>query len=71
MAIEVEIKKWGNSMGIILPKPFIEKENLKENKRILIKIIKKADLSDIFGLVKNRKITGQRMKDDSRKEWRR
>lgn len=69
MATEVRIRRWGNSMGIILPKDLVEKEKLEENKKVLIKIIKEADLSDIFGLVKKRKLSGQKMKDISRKEW--
>ncbi|MEK6917979.1 MAG: hypothetical protein AABW51_03455 [Nanoarchaeota archaeon] len=69
MATEVIVKKWGNSMGIILPKELVEKEQLRENKKIFIDIIKEADFSDIFGLVKNRKMSGQKMKDISRKEW--
>jgi len=69
MGIEVTVKKWGNSFGVVLPKDIVEKEGLKENKRIVINIIKQADLSDIFGLVKKRKMSGQKMKDLSRKEW--
>lgn len=69
MTIEVTIKKWGNSFGVILPKEIIKKEGLKENKKIFIDVVKEADLSDIFGLVKKRKMSGQRMKDLSRKEW--
>jgi len=69
MAIEATIKRWGNSFGIVIPKEIIERERLKENKKVIINIIKVADLSDIFGLVKNRKLSGQKMKDLSRKEW--
>ncbi|MBI2045721.1 AbrB/MazE/SpoVT family DNA-binding domain-containing protein [Candidatus Pacearchaeota archaeon] len=69
MGVEVTVKKWGNSFGVVLPREIVEKEGLKENKKIVINIIKQADLSDIFGLVKNRKMSGQKMKDLSRKEW--
>jgi len=69
MAVEVRLKKWGNSIGIILPREVVDKENLKEKDKILINIIKEADLSDIFGLIKKRKMSGQEMKDLSRKEW--
>ncbi len=67
MTIEVKVRRWGNSLGVILPKEFAEKEMLEENKKIIIKIVKEADLSDIFGLVKKRKMSGQKMKDLSRK----
>ena len=70
MGIEVTIRKWGNSFGVVLPKEVVEREGLKKNKKIVINIIKQADLSDIFGSLKGKiKMSGQKMKDLSRKEW--
>lgn len=69
MAVEVRVKKWGNSMGVILPKLFIEKENLQENDNILIEVVKEADLSDVFGMIKKRKLSGQEAKDLAREGW--
>lgn len=68
MAIEVVLKRWGNSMGVVLPKEMVEKEELKENQRVLIEVIKEADLTDIFGTLK-RKMSGQEFKDMVRKGW--
>ena len=68
MAIEVVLKRWGNSMGVVLPKEMVEKEELKENQRVLIEVIKEADLTDIFGSLK-RKMSGQEFKDMVRKGW--
>lgn len=68
MAIEVEIKKWGNSIGVVLPKTLVEKEELKENDKIVLDIVRKADLSKTFGTLK-RKMSGQEFKDLVRKGW--
>lgn len=68
MAIEVEIKKWGNSIGIILPKSIICEKGLRESDKIVINIVKKADLSKSFGSIK-RKMSGQEFKDMVRKGW--
>ena len=68
MAIEVEIKKWGNSIGIILPKSLILEEGLKEKDRIVVNIVKKSDLSRTFGKEK-RTMTGQEFKDTVREGW--
>lgn len=68
MAIEVEIKKWGNSIGIILPKSLICKEGLKENDKIVVNIIRKSDLSKTFGKEK-RAMSGQEFKDIVRQGW--
>jgi antitoxin component of MazEF toxin-antitoxin module len=69
MAIEVNVKKWGNSMGVLLPRELIRKERIEENDKIFIEVVKKADLSDIFGLIKNRKVSGQKFKDMAREGW--
>ncbi len=68
MAIEVVLKRWGNSMGVVLPKEMVKREELKENQRLLIEVIKEADLTDIFGTLK-RKMSGQEFKDMVRKGW--
>ncbi len=68
MAIEVEIKKWGNSIGIILPKFILDSQGLKERDKIIINIVKKADLSKTFGREK-RTMTGQEFKDIVRQGW--
>jgi antitoxin component of MazEF toxin-antitoxin module len=68
MAIEVSIKKWGNSMGIILPKELVKEKDLKENETILIEVVKKADLRHLFGSYRT-KMTGQEFKDEVKKGW--
>ena len=67
--MQVEVKKWGNSMGVILPKILVEKENLEENDKIIIEIVKQADLSDVFGSIKKRRMSGQEFKNMIRKGW--
>ena len=68
MATEVILRKWGNSIGIILPKELIEKKNLREKDKILVEIVKEADLTKVFGSLK-RKISGQEFKNLARKGW--
>ncbi len=68
MAVEVVVKKWGNSMGVVLPKEMVEKERLKENEKVLIEMVKEADLTGLFGTLK-RKMSGQEFKDMVRKGW--
>lgn len=69
MDTKVKTRKWGNSLGVILPVGFVRRESLKENQEIIINIIKEADFADIFGMIKNRKMSGQKMKDLARKGW--
>jgi len=54
-------KKWGSSLGLIIPKKEVEKLDLKEDQDIVIDIVKKDNpLKELFGFSKSDKIT----KDD-------
>jgi len=61
-------KKWGSSIGIIVPKEIVEKQGIKAGDDIVVNIFKKGDLSDIFGKLKT-KMTGQEFKDMAREGW--
>lgn len=61
-------KRWGSSIGVVIPKEIVEKQNIKEGDEIVISVFKKGDLSDTFGTLKT-KLTGQQLKDLSRKDW--
>ena len=38
MEIELVTKKWGSSLGIVLPKTIVEKEQILENEIIIVEI---------------------------------
>jgi antitoxin component of MazEF toxin-antitoxin module len=62
-------RKWGNSLGIILPKDVVETEHIKENQTIDIIVIKKTKaLKQTFGMLKDWKKSAQTIKDETRKE---
>ena len=52
--IDVKVKKWGNSLGIILPMRIVEKENLSDGKEIMITIQskEKTKVKEVFGVLK-------------------
>lgn len=51
--IEAIARKWGNSIGIALPKEVIEKANIKLDKRLRIFIPEKSvNLAKVFGTLK-------------------
>ena len=70
MAVEVKLKKWGNSMAVVVPSRLVEERNLKENDTIVIEVVRKADLSDVFGSLKaKRKLAGQEFKSLAGERW--
>jgi len=70
MSTETTVKKWGNSLGVILPKELVEYQHLKEDDKVTVFVVKEADLSKIYGSLKG-KITksGQQMKNMAREGW--
>lgn len=70
MQTQVVIKKWGNSLAVILPKELVEKQRLKQNKKVFLTVVNMADISLDFGSLK-RKISGQKFKDMVRAGWER
>lgn len=68
MATEVEVKKIGNSLGVLLPKDFVRRSNIRPREKIIFEVVKKADLDEIFGSLK-RKVTGKQFKDLVKAGW--
>ena len=68
MEAEVTIRKWGNSLGAVFPKEFVKEQKLEENDVVWINVIKKGDLSDMFGSLKMKE-SAQEFKDFARKGW--
>lgn len=56
MAIEVKTKRWGNSIGIIIPSETVERLNIKPEEKISVEIDKKTNvLAEMFGTAKKMK----------------
>ncbi len=71
VSVQTRVRKWGNSLGIILPSLTVENERIKENDKINIIIIKNSGniLKETFGMLKGKlKKTGQEFKNEARRE---
>ena len=56
--ITCKTKKWGNSLGLLIPKDEVEYLNLKENQQVVVEIVKTENpLKELFGFGKEKKIT--------------
>jgi antitoxin component of MazEF toxin-antitoxin module len=55
-SINVRVKRWGNSFGVVLPREIIDRENVKEGAEIEISIRAKhkTKARDIFGVLKGK-----------------
>ncbi len=54
--INVKVKKWGNSFGIVLPKTLVDNQQLKEGAEIeiLVQAKNKTRVKDVFGILKGK-----------------
>jgi antitoxin component of MazEF toxin-antitoxin module len=61
-------RRWGSSLGVIIPRDVVEKEHIKEGQQIDFLILKDSRaLRETFGTLKFKK-TSQQMKDETRAE---
>ncbi|MBI3412551.1 MAG: hypothetical protein HY051_00530 [Candidatus Aenigmarchaeota archaeon] len=68
-SIEVKAKRWGNSIGLLIPKDVVRKEKIRENQILDIIIIPKTrTLEKTFGMVKGWEKPAQQIKDEIRRE---
>ena len=69
--IETKVKRWGNSLGIIIPSQTIERNKIKANESIKFIIVKdsKKTFDEMFGILKGRvKKSSQEIKNDLRRD---
>ncbi|MFH1889778.1 MAG: AbrB/MazE/SpoVT family DNA-binding domain-containing protein [Nanoarchaeota archaeon] len=71
MTIQTKTKRWGNSIGIIIPSETVDKLNIQPEDEVVIeieKIEKKGNvLREMFGTLKSKK-TARQMVNETRKE---
>ena len=50
--IETKVKRWGNSLGIVIPSEVVDKKNIRENDNIKILIMRdsREAFKKTFGL---------------------
>lgn len=67
--MECTVKKWGNSVGVILPKDVVKELDLKPNDKINIDVEKGVKVKDILGLVPGWSTDTQKVVDELKKGW--
>ncbi|MBI4981342.1 AbrB/MazE/SpoVT family DNA-binding domain-containing protein [Candidatus Woesearchaeota archaeon] len=67
--IECTTRKWGNSLGIILPKEIVNEEDIAENEKIMVGIKKKHLAKEFFGLLHGWKRPTEEIKREMKKGW--
>ncbi len=63
MQVITKAKKIGGSIGVIIPKEIVEKENIKPEDILEIKVERKDNLNSLWGILKDIKIPTQKIMD--------
>ena len=66
---EVKTRKWGSSIGVVLPKEIVDEVGIKPNEKITIEVKKRPLAKEFFGLLKDWKRPTQEIKDEARAGW--
>ncbi|MFA7708250.1 MAG: AbrB/MazE/SpoVT family DNA-binding domain-containing protein [Candidatus Pacearchaeota archaeon] len=70
MEFKTIARKWGSSIGVILPKSIIDENRIRENDEVFIELKKETILSDLFGkFPRKSKKNPQEIKDEAREGW--
>lgn len=66
--IKAKLRKWGNSLGIVVPMNNLQKENFKENDEVVLLITKEKEnvLKETFGIHKFKKPIKKLMKETNK-----
>lgn len=65
--MRAKVKKWGNSLGLIIPADLAAKQGLKEGDEVEYQLKKCDDVKELFGKYPMGDI--QKIKNELRKEW--
>lgn len=65
--MRTKVKKWGNSLGLIIPADLAVKEGIKEGDEVEYQLKKCDDIKELFGKYPMGDI--QKIKDELRREW--
>lgn len=69
---ELELRKWGRSLGAVIPAKAVKKEHLKPGqhlKALLSKKTKTNPLKETFGTLKLKRSTEEILRETDREAW--
>ncbi len=70
ITIESQLRNWGRSIGVVIPKEAIIKEHLTEGDIVKIIILKRSNaLKETFGKFKFKRTTDEILKESDEESW--
>ena len=70
MKAESQVREWGRSLGVVIPKDVVSQEHIKAGDKITLLILKKPNpIKEIFGTFKFKKSTQKILDEADRESW--
>lgn len=69
MEFEAKTRKWGSSIGIVLPKEIVEEIGIKPDEKIIMDVKKKPLAKEFFGKFPHWGKSTQELKEEMRAGW--
>ena len=67
MITKSKVKRWGNSLGVVLPKTLVEEEGLREGEEVEVTVRKVSDVRSLRGKYPFKDL--QQEKDEMKRGW--
>jgi len=67
--MKARVRKWGNSLGIVIPKEIAEAKGISQGDEVFAEIRRLSSVKDILGSLSGWKRPTQQIKDECRKGW--
>ena len=70
MEVLAQIRKWGRSLGVVIPQDATKKEGLKEGNKVRLIISKPGNpFKEMFGTLKAKRPTKQSLRELRKEGW--
>lgn len=66
---ECLVRRWGNSLGVIIPKEIVIEERLQEDERVLVSFEKPHKVKEFFGLWSDWRRPTAEIKQEMKRGW--
>jgi hypothetical protein len=70
--VKVRAKRWGSSLGFIIPNDIVKEQKIKEGDKLEIELQKVSNIEKLFGIAHGKRPAGlstQEIKDELRAGW--
>ena len=68
--VESKLRRWGRSIGLVVPKKIVETEKLKEGDSVKLVLAKKSNvLKEVFGTLRFKRSTDEILSESDKEAW--